>query len=559
MANVTYKDVMQMKERAHSGYLSKMRRTFKEMDRLYNLEFVHDLKLPAGIRTHVPSTAPSLVDTFVAQVRTTDPKITLGTAGRVTKDKEKTSNRTAFGQHVMQMIDQFEDEPVWEYLRFDLGNLGAACVRIAFDDKRWPEDAADQPDAWPFVLKIVNPSTVVIPPGFRWPYPYVIETQRRTFVEIQQQYPDWKPNAEFARVNLSNSMKPDTTIDITFYWDNADYYVFAGGEQVYHSINPLGMPPYIWTFSRLGHKSDSSDPDTQAVGILRHAASELVSEFALKTYADLVWRQTAIPPLMGTPTPEDMKAQWSAEWGKYIHLNSPEDKVEWLDPPVPNPAMWALLGELSNSIQASTIADVLQGESGGSRAAAQYGFQVGQARLKTNAIKQGLERMAGRVLAIIGLYYTKVLETSIRTDNNTVNKADIEDYMDWRVTFENVDPRENSQRIQDGLAIWQSGALPWALIAKDYWAIEDVPGEWRNLLSEKMIQQLVDSGAAAQALMQDMAAQEQAAVLDAAQGQAAQQQTDTTEGVLGAPAGAPDGAPFGNVNAPGGANDGNVA
>lgn len=477
-----------------------MHQTMMEMEKAYELQLPLDIQLPVDAPLHVPSTGPAVVDHFVDQVRTANPQVKVGQLRRGPNTEQRRDKLEALGRYALDMIAVHQDEPLWDYATFHLGNLGAACFRILFDEDEWPEDSEEQKRAWPFRIHAVHPMNVFVAPGYRWPYAWVIEEQQRYYADIRGEYPDWEPQPDSKGYVAT---KATDVVPVVYYWDKKQHALFAGGVKLYEKRNLLGIPPYIWMFSGMGHKGRDNNPDSQAIGILRHVVSELKAEMRLRTAADSIWQRNAFPVLVGSIPAEEARQMLSLNSGKYWYTRKMEEKPDWLAPPELNPAMYALLPEVKRSIEKATYAPALEGLDTGAKYGVVYGMQVGQARLRVDAVKHAVERMAVRYLELVARYVEKVLLAKLEVEGKEVGPADIQGHYDYHVSFNPVDPVDNDRRVQTGLAMLQSGAISRRTFLRDYVGVKDVEEEEEQRLVETAIQQLVQGGYLAQAIAQN--------------------------------------------------------
>ena len=329
-------------------YDSAMRRSMLLAEDAYSLRLASGIKLPADTPVHYPSTAPAIVDHFVDQVRTENIEVSLGPLGKGSKAQERRDLLEAYGRYALEQLLIHEDEPLVDYMAFSLGLLGASVTRVLFDESKWSDNPDEQKYLWPFAVRTVHPTNIMIAPGHRWPYAYVIEKQERYVGEIQADYPDWKPLDKKGRDAM---MGATDGVDVYIYWDADTYAMFAGNNLVFEKPNLLGIPPYMWGFSGLGHKSADADPDSQAIGILKHVISELQSEIRLKTAADASWMRYVWPTLFGTIPVKEMETKWSAGPGRYIEIDEMDEMPKFLESPQINQGMWTMIPTLRASME----------------------------------------------------------------------------------------------------------------------------------------------------------------------------------------------------------------
>lgn len=472
-------------------YTRAMHDNMDRASRAYALEYNLGVKIPADTPRHVPSTAPSIVDHFVDQIRTGNPTVKLGPIRKGRKGDEWRGILEGFAKYALDQVNTHEDDPLWDYLAFELALSGGGCIRVLFDEELWPDAADRDGTEWPFATRVVHPKNVFICPGHRWPYAYVIEVQHRFLGELKADYGDWSPGPD---KNDLIPTDPTTDMEVLIYWDNEEYTMFAGGRQVFSKPNLLGIPPYVWGFSGLGHKGEEADPEHQAVGIIHHVLSELESEARLMTAVDSLWIRHVWPALFGTVPTQEFITKMSAGAGRYIEIKSMEDMPKFLPPPEINPAMWALLPRLKESIQNGTYSLALEGDTGNTRYGVLYGMQVGQARLRVDAVKNTLERLVGRVIGLYARYVDKVLDGGLKVNGKTVDKTDIQGHYDFRVKFEAIDPLDNQQRINTGIQLYAAHAISRHMLLRDFLGLSDITSEEDQRLVETAIEQLVANG-----------------------------------------------------------------
>lgn len=469
--------------------------SMQQAENAYNLRLPSGIKLPADTPVHYPSTAPAIVDHFVDQVRTSNPAVTIGPLGKGSRSEERRSLLEAFGRLTLERTTLTEDDPIWDYVTFGLGLLGASCLRVLFDESKWSDKAEEQAYLWPFTVRALHPKNVIVSPGHRFPYAYVIERQRRYVSELKADYPDWKPLTKGGLED--NRLGPTDHTEVLIYWDSETYAMFAGNNKVFDKPNLLGCPPYIWGYSGLGHKSEDSDPDAQAAGIIKHIISELQSEIRLKTAADSSWVRYVWPALFGTISQEEMQVKWSAGAGRYIQIKDMEEMPQFLPPPELNQSMFAMVPQLRASMERATYSEVLAGQPGTADYGVLYGMQLGQARLRVDAVRHAVERIVGRYIGLCARYFEKVVGfdgSVLDVFGKKLDAGDIGGHYDFRVKFEPLDPLDNDRRIQTGNALRQSGNISRRTFLRDFARVKDVAEEEEQILVEQAIETAIKSG-----------------------------------------------------------------
>jgi hypothetical protein len=417
---------------------------------------------------------------------------------------------------------------------FDLLLRGAACKKVVVDVDNMMEPAPKKNskafkdwevramNCWPYISRAIDPLSVFPAPGDYKPLPFIIEKQRRPAAQMWAQYPEWRdPKRE-----TKEGRNPARLVTWLEYWSKDEYIVEADGEVVFEKENPYGFVPYIFEWSGLGRAHSDADPAHLAVGILTHILGELEEEVRLKTAISVQTQMHVFPPILTTEDPRKVAAQFGLGPGKVIR-HPPGQPPVYMNYPAPNENLYRFLGAIQENI--SRIAS--SALSGGRDPGVQYGVlqaqMVGQALTTIAPIRATLDGIASQTVSMMGSMARKMdLHMSVRGTMEVVEEpfsvsgADF-DHMSFEVTFEAVDPAENDRALMVGEALRRAGDISQRTFWEKYLkhVIADPDQEYVNLWEESILQQMLQSGALSQIVMDDaMKAQMQQQAEGAVQG-----------------------------------------
>ena len=476
MPDFQYVDTLRKQlERHYSVMSTKM----QMKEKLYQLEFGDEIRTLPSIRTHIPSTASSLVDDARSQIRVDAPVVSVTPNGPSAPAEQMAQKLTRFGQAMLGQLQENYEVPLPQQTLTDMMLLGAGAVKIAYDAGRVPpmpakgrnygkrlrQWEAENSFIFPFYTASIDPRNLLLPPNGAFPYQYAIELQKRTVADVYDKYPLWgDPKAlKLSGVQKNNPLR---IVEMYEYWDKDIVELYADGELVTRKPNLRGIVPYAWCYSGLGVRRVGSRPEDAAVGILEHVISELISEAQIKTTMDAVWRFHAYP-LVTTEDDEHAVADAMNAGPGSVIRHKTERPPAYMNPPAPNPSMFALLPEIQRSISQSTLASVLQGERPtGVEAGYLQSLLVGQSRLKFGPVQVSLEKFLERCLQLIS-HQLKVLDHTMSVygydeeveEPRRITPKDLEGHVKFEVSLDGGEKSEDLGRVTALLAVAQAGYM----------------------------------------------------------------------------------------------------
>ena len=456
-------------------HYSVMSHNMQMKERLYHLEFGNEIRTLPSIRTHVPSTASSLVDDARSQIRVDTPVVSVIPNGPSAKAEKHSQKLTRFGQAMLGQLQENYEVSIPHQVLFDMMLLGAGAVKIAYDADRVPPMPAKgkQRKRWeaensfifPFYTAPIDPRNLLLPPNGVFPYEYAIELQTRTVADVRERYPLW--NDPKARgLSKRQAENPLRIVDVAEFWDKDVVELYADGELLSQKENLRGIVPYVWCYSGLGVRRVASKPEDASVGILERVVSELISEAQIKTTMDAVWRFHAYPLVTTEDDENSIADAMNAGPGSVIRHKS-ERPPEYMNPPAPNPSMFALLPEIQRSISQSTLASVLQGERPtGVEAGYLQSLLVGQSRLKFGPVQVALEKFLEKSLQLI-THQLKVLDHSMSLygydeeveESRRITPKDLEGHVKFQISLDGGEKSEDLGRVTALLSVARAGYM----------------------------------------------------------------------------------------------------
>lgn len=515
-------------------FYGRAHRAMERADKMHNQDFSGLIDVPYEIRVFLSSTAANIIDGYRNQIRTNEPTVNF----------QPSSHTRAAERHATMMKKWGYGMLERERLRgaidpnlqcgFDLLLRGAACKKVVVDvdnmmepmpkknSKAFKDWEVRAMNCWPYMSRAIDPLSVFPAPGDYKPLPFMIEKQRRPAAQMWAQYPEWRdPKRE-----SKEGQNPARLVTWLEYWSKDEYIVEADGEVVFEKENPYGFVPYIFEWSGLGRAHSDADPSHLAVGILTHILGELEEEVRLKTAISVQTQMHVFPPILTTEDPRKVAAQFGLGPGKVIR-HPPGQPPQYMNYPAPNENLYRFLGAIQENI--SRIAS--SALSGGRDPGVQYGVlqaqMVGQALTTIAPIRATLDGIASQTVNMMGSMARKMdLHMSVRGTMEVVEEpfsvsgADF-DHMSFEVTFEAVDPAENDRALMVGEALRRAGDISQRTFWEKYLkhVIADPDQEYINLWEESILQQMLQSGALSQIVMDDaMKAQMQQQAEGAMQG-----------------------------------------
>ena len=499
-------------------YYGRAHRQMERADKMHNQDFSGIIDVPYEIRVFLSSTAANIIDGYRNQIRTTEPTVNFYPNNH-TRAAEKDAvlmKKWGYGMLERERLRGAIDPNL--QCGFDLLLRGAACKKIVVDvdnmvgpapkraTRAYKDWEAKATNCWPYISRAIDPLSIFPSPGDVKPLPFIIEKQKRPAGQLWEQYPDWRD----PKRDTKEGRNPARLVTWLEYWSKDEYIVEADGEVVFEKENPYGFVPYIFEWSGLGRAHSDGDPSHLAVGILTHILGELEEEVRLKTAISVQTQMHVFPPILTTEDPRKVAAQFGLGPGKVIR-HPPGQPPQYMDYPAPNENLYRFL----NAIQENIARIASSALSGGRDPGVQYGVlqaqMVGQALTTIAPIRATLDGMATQTLNMMATMARKMdLNMSVKgtmepvEEPVSVSGSDFE-HMNFQVTFEAVDPAENDRALMVGEALRRAGDISQRTFWEKYLkhVIEDPDQEYINLWEESILQNLLQSGALAQSVMDE--------------------------------------------------------
>ena len=503
-------------------YYGRAHRRMRWADRMVEQEYEGLIDVPYEVRVFLSSTAASIVSGFRNQLKTSEPTVDFQLFG-TSKDAVKHVNLMQRWGYAMLRRERLLSviDPNLQ-CGFDLLLRGAACKKIVVDVEHMvgPAPGSRRSSAayqewevkalrsWPYVTRAIDPLAVFPAPGQMKPLPFLIEKQKRHAGELWEAYPEWNDPQR----NSKGGRNPARVVDWLEYWDADEYIVVADNVLVFARENPYGIMPYIFEWSGYGRSHADGDPEHQAVGIISEILGELEAEVRLKTAIDVQTQMHVFPPILTVEDPKKVAKQFGIGPGKVIkHL--PGHAPEYMKYPPPNENMYMFL----RAIQENIVRIASPALSGGRETGVQFGVlqaqMIGQALTKIDPVRTTLDRIGSQSLNMMAsmarsMDLHMVVEGSVEPVEAT-HRLDGSDFthQNFSVSFETVDPAENDRMLLVGEAMRRAGDISQLTFWKKYakHVIEDPEQEQVNLLAERVLMSLAESGVLAQlALSEDV-------------------------------------------------------
>ena len=548
------------------------RNLHSEMDvdqAMHSQEFGGLVQVDSWVPIFASSTATSIVDTMRDQLRTGTPVVSFRPTGNSQAARKHQTLMERWGQSFMDnVVRDGEVDPFQQGVHNKLLR-GASCYKLRVDidkivdapksgdylsDDEWMEALHewrnDTLSYDTFTVDAVDPRAVYPCPGAKFPLPYLLEVHEKPYGEVMEEWPEWEvPEPE-------EGTYPETATIIQA-WSSREYRVEIEGTEVLRVENPLGIVPYVFSYSGLGRENYDGDPKYLGVSILRPVRGELIEEVRLKTAMAAQWQLHVFPRMITMENPDKIKQLWDMSPGGILQVTNPALPPQWIDTPPPNEAMLIFLNEIKGAIEAKSR-PVLEGKR---PVGVDFGYMqallIGQARLQLDAVKKSLDadgtkmlNLAARIMNRLGFRMTVEARVGVAERDRAVSGDDFKTF-NFKMSFDSVTPEENERLLLLGRSLLAAGAITKRTFLKEFAknVVESPEEEEVQRLYELAIEQYIAAGGLMQVLAQeDRVAQEeeklgemQGEIEERIGGAASQVQTRMRElkrlGPLGAPTG----------------------
>ena len=178
------------------SYYGTMNVEMERSRKLYHHDVKNLVKVPAGMTVHESSTANLIVDNLRDQIRTDEPRVEFETVGKSQVALQEKVLMETWGESVLWELTRRTTIDPLQQVVHDMLMLGACCLKFIVDPQTLvTPDATPLPpearrQAFPFIVKPLDPAVVYPAPGSRRPLNYVLEVQQRRAIDIRSQYGD---------------------------------------------------------------------------------------------------------------------------------------------------------------------------------------------------------------------------------------------------------------------------------------------------------------------------------------------------------------------------------
>jgi hypothetical protein len=551
-----------------------MHANMHEADDMYNQKFARvmaGIELPAGISVHRSSTPTQMVNESRDQIPTHEPLVSIMPRGPSRTAERAAEKLQMWGQGIFKataeqgLVDPYEQVKSHLFL-YGAGALkrlvnAEALYELTQRDNESDDDfsarskdyKSHQENQCPFTVRAVSPLNLMPSPGFG-PLRYMIEHQKRRVMDMWHDYPDWKdPKAE--RLTETERTDPLREVDWIEYWSwvwdhdrdqwTGAYIVQVDGDRVIDIFNPYRQVPYEFGYSGLGfmNMDEAAAPEKLAVGVLHYNMGELADEVILKTAMMSQWQYHVYPRLITTGDPASVRRQFMKGPGAVIKKSLDNNAtVEWLKQPEPSITMLQFMDKIDSNL-ARRVNPALTGER-----TADYGIhqalQIGQAVKNITPVRTTMNRLAaGTLSGVAKLMRHFGMSMNVHGTKGTVEaprKVSPNDFRQFivEVSYETVDPAENDRQMLSALSVKREddGKLISRGTYRQKWlkgAIVSSEEEEENVMVEKILDQLLESGWLMQLVMQRLKQTTEDENIEGVTAEARQQVSGVAEGAAG--------------------------
>lgn len=501
----------------------------------YQDESVVGMRKPRLIPTHFPASAANIVDNMREQMPTESPTIDWTPKTRSEESFNRRTLMIRWAEDRLRKMSERTEVAVFDQWKHDLLLRGAACskvlvnpaevpdkpVRGAFRRKaaydqavtEWTEEVASNDY---FIVRAIDPLSVYPSPGSNRPLLYMLEVQQRTVSEVLSKYDRFtdpvgvKLRAAGQGFKADDLMRPVEWLE---FWSEEWYVIEVDGERVVEVKNPYGMVPYIFEYSGLGREHADGDPKYLARGLLTGIHNELRAEVRAMTAWDAQWQFHVFPLLLvkNNARLAAMMLQKGpggvAEWGRLGN-----EPPTWLPVPPPNAEMVNFLSKVQGGMsrqQAAALANPASSQS-------QYGIleamKISQALKLIAPVASTLNKMASSLVNTFArMSHYMELHYDVSSSDTRVSRLSPEDFIRYTfvVQFERIEAAENDRRLLVGTSLYDKGLISRRTFHREYGknVVEDPDEEDEQILTERILQQMLESGVFLQAVMQGVTAE----------------------------------------------------
>ena len=490
------------------------------------------MDLPAGVQKHIPSTATQIVDNMSDQLTLDHPTVVMEPKG----DERLVQKMISWASIQLKAAHNYGQFDGLERAKKDMLGPGAGVVKLvlyeaglppvpkrnegesveAFDE-RFKQYQVEKQACNPYKVVPVPVLSFLPSPGNQYPLAFGLEVLEKTVADMSE-YTDWTdPKAAelIARGDHDKASNTSRKVQWVEYWsapvyndkgevtEKGWYIVEVDGQPVLDVENPYGFVPYFYEFSGLGRQDPTGDPKYEMQGLLRKIRAELREEALLKTAMSAQWQYHVFPVLMVRNNAESAAKQLRKGPGKVIEWDKLGDEPPtWLNVPPPSEQMYTFLNTLQTNMT-RVSAPVLQG-AGGSEYGILEAMRVGNALKVVAPVEQALNRMAAHLLtgmAKLAAMRNLSFKVPVGDGKNVTLNGDDFKRFDFDVSFERDDASENERRMLVGESLHDKGKISFETFHRVFAKFGDPEGEAERILTEKLINRMLEMGLLDQFLM----------------------------------------------------------
>ena len=450
--------------------------------------------VPDDIPIFQSSLATDVVDQIGDQLRTDEPMVNVRATGNSEEARKLVTLLTRWAlRDIRNSQERGEVDPYSQagrdlplrgeavVKRMHNSDLSLKPVRTDFDSDEKHEEAVskwedEMRNSWPLLpARPIDPLNIFLPPNATWPFPYIVEIQKRRQIDICEMYSEWKgavankkvPSLQ-RKLNAKEIANPLREVELIHFWSESHHIVEADGVEIVSMKNPYGFVPYCHAYSGLGRNDTNSGSEQKAVGILRKMIGELEADVMLRTITFSLAQYYVFPRVLVPEGRAEKVAKQMRVRGILEYENRP-DEIRWLEsPPVP-PQVSEFLGQGHHAI-ARRVNPVQRGlpitpaTSGVHEAIelVQSDTALGDIRNALNQIVTQSVITAARIMKALDLSANVIggADSEERLQDRIIDAEKKHfDHPAFEVEFKAIDPVEDTRQQQAGLRLYEGRAI----------------------------------------------------------------------------------------------------
>lgn len=501
------------------GLYSKAEERYRWDDKFYKLDFQYLLSLPDEFQDQGVTlpTAREVVDTAAAHIEPQFRRVIVPRRDTGDKATEQAVKLRTFYDALLTYFEKRTSPSPFRDAAKHLALYGMSCMKLMYDRTKspkkpvqasdeTPEEYADRMEDWdinrtwtmPFTLNIPHPSNVFPDPWHDSPE-WVIEYHKIKTGQLAAMYPEWS--------NPLNR-KPTTNVEMWEYWDNHKRIIIADGKSVFRTADgeleesrehDMGVHPYIFGASGLGHIDSERNPEFIYVGMLRFIYDVLLSESRQYSVADIVLKAGAWPERVAS-------GERASELGEDFELKPGTVKVlpdgveiKNLTPEMVDQMVFQFLGVSSSIISQATAPRVLTGgRVPGTASGFDQQITLSQARIRYKPLATAMEKMLTEMCMKAGIMMEKLkvpsmtLSVGVQEDEfMRVGGSDWKGHRGVAVEINVLEPEDDVRKHQDIINRVAAGVTPLLEAMKETHPNRDPQRLYRQRIKEDITRALL--------------------------------------------------------------------